>query len=111
MKRAMLGITVATTDTTVRLDEEGRLVIEEELTVAEAPTAGTAGYGLLKQNDILKSATIDGVTTELGRRFYLIDLLLQVRKGDTISLTIERGGEEMQVEVVFDKDGYFTTYA
>ena len=110
VKRAMLGITVATTDSLVSLDKNGELVIEEELTVYEAPSAGSAAHGILKAGDILKSATINGVTTPLARRFYLIDLLLQVRLNDSVKLLIERNGVEQEVTVKFEKAAYFTLY-
>ena len=110
VKRAMLGITVATTDSKVSLNANGELVIEEELTIHEAPTIGAAAHGILKKGDILKSATIGGVTTKLARRFYLIDLLLQVRLNDTVKLMIERDGVEMEVTIKFDKASYFTLY-
>ncbi|MBQ8319883.1 MAG: serine protease [Clostridia bacterium] len=110
VKRAMLGITVATTDTSLQFGQDGEIVVVEELTVYETPTVGSAAYGQLKAGDILKNATIDGVTTELSRRFYLIDLLLQVRLNDTIKLTIERDGTEKEVEIKFDKESYFTLY-
>ncbi len=110
VKRAMLGITVATTGSSVRLDDEGRLIVEEELTIYEAPASGAAAYGVLKAGDVLKSATIGGKTTKLTRRFYLIDLLLQVRLGDTITLKIERDGEEKEVQIAFDKERHFTLY-
>ena len=108
--RAMLGITVATTGSTARLDGEGNLVIEEELTIYESPSAGAAAYGLLFKGDVMKEATINGKTSKLTRRFHLIDLLLQVRLGDTISLKIERDGEEKTVQIAFNKGSYFTLY-
>jgi serine protease Do len=110
VKRAMLGIAVATTDSLVSLDKNGELVIEEEITVYEAPSAGASAFGILKTGDILKSATINGVTTPLARRFYLIDLLLQVRLNDSVKLLIERNGVEQEVTVKFDKTAYFTLY-
>lgn len=110
VKRAMLGITVATTGSSVRLEDEGHLIIEEELTIYEAPASGAAAYGVLEKGDVLKSATIGGKTTRLTRRFYLIDLLLQVRQGDVIKLKIERGGVEREVEINFDKASYFTLF-
>ncbi len=110
VKRAMLGITVSTTASSARLDSEGHLLIEEELTIYEAPTSGAAAYGLLKKGDVLKEATISGVTSKLTRRFHLIDLLLQVRLGDSVSLKIERDGVEKEVQIAFDKVSYFTLY-
>ena len=110
LHRAMLGITVATTGSSLRLDGDGHLVIEEELTIYEAPSRGAAAYGLLMKGDVLKKATIQGKTSTLTRRFHLIDLLLQVRLGDSVTITVERGGVEMDVKVVFDKASYFTVY-
>ena len=108
--RAMLGITVATTGSSVRLDGDGNLVIEEELTIYEEPKLGAAAYGLLLKGDVLKEVTINGKTSKLTRRFHLIDLLLQVRLGDSVTLKIERGGEEKSVQIAFDKGSYFTLY-
>ena len=59
--------------------------------------------------------TIGGKTTEITRNYQMSDLLLTVRKGDTISITVLRnafGGGQTEVTetVTFDKDEYFKIY-
>ena len=109
-KRATLGIITAITASSSKLTENGNLQIIEEVSVAEVQT-GVAASGKLKVGDVIKAITLNGKTVELTRRFYLNDTLLTVRKGNTISLKILREGQETTVEITFDKDEYFTTYA
>ena len=109
-KRATLGIITAITASSSKLTENGNLQIIEEVSVAEVQT-GVAASGKLKVGDVIKAVTLNGKTVELTRRFYLNDALLTVRKGNTISLKILREGQETTVEITFDKDEYFTTFA
>ena len=108
VKRATLGITVAIEDTTVSLKNDGTLLLQENLRV-EAVENRTAAFGKLLRNDLLKAITYDGVTYTLNRRFQLTDILLKVKKGDTVSLTIERNGQETSVQISFTDEKYFTS--
>lgn len=36
---------------------------------------------------------------------------MNVRKGDTVTVTVERGGEEKALSLTFDQDKYFTAVA
>ncbi|MBQ8309299.1 MAG: trypsin-like peptidase domain-containing protein [Clostridia bacterium] len=111
VQRAMLGITTAKTASVASFDKNGKLVITEENTVASVDS-GVAASGKLEVGDVIKSFTKDGVTTQITRNFYLNDLLLTVRKGDTITLKVfrELDGKEHDVTITFDKDSYFTLY-
>jgi serine protease Do len=110
VSRAMLGITVQTSDSKAVYDEStGKAVIVETSTVAEV-TSGGAADGYLKTGDVIKSVTINNETTTIVRKYQLIDLMLTVRKGDTIKLTIERDGATQTVEISFNQSGYFTSY-
>lgn len=106
VKRATLGVTVRTIDSKAIL-ENGKAVIVETVSVADI-SEGTAGDGVFETGDILKSITVGNTTTEIRRRYQVIDLLLCVRKGDTVKVTVERGGEQKELSVTFDKDEYFT---
>ncbi len=106
VKRATLGVTVRTIDSKAIL-ENGKAVIVETVSVADI-SEGTAGDGVFETGDILKSITVGNITTEIRRRYQVIDLLLCVRKGDTVKVTVERGGEQKELSVTFDKDEYFT---
>jgi 2-alkenal reductase len=70
-------------------DADGHLVAE---VVADGPAA-TAG---LEPGDVITA--IDG--EQLGRRTNLIERLFEHEPGETVTLTIERDGEELTIEVV-----------
>lgn len=114
--RAMLGVIVKPT-ASKSVFEDGRLRIYEEFIVDETAIAqGAAAYNKLNFGDQFKKITIipvgksEGKTTMLTRRYLLNDLLLTVRKGDTVILTVVRDGIEVDVKIVYDKDSYFTEY-
>lgn len=110
LQRAMLGVVVQTTDSSA-VYENGKVSIKESFLVASTDIEKTAAaYGKLKYGDIFQSITLHGKTIELDRRYYLNDLLLTVRKGDTVTLTVIRDGVETNVDIVYDQDGYFTQY-
>ena len=111
VKRAMLGVTTAKTASSASLDENGKLIITEEITVASV-SSGASADGKLTVGDVLKSVTIDGKTTVITRNYILNDLLLTVRKGDSITLKVfrEQNGEDMDITITFHKDDYFVLY-
>ena len=114
LKRAWLGIEVYTSDSKAYYDE-GKLCIKEELVVASVLGDGaadadtTAENKRLKVGDVFRSITINGKTTLLTRRFLLNDLLLTVRKGDTVEFGIVREGKEMRVTIAFNEN-HFVEY-
>lgn len=114
--RAMLGVMVKPTGSKSVL-ENGRLNVYEEFIVDETTIApGAAAYNKLQFGDQFKKITIipkgkgNGEMITLNRRYQLNDLLLTVRKGDTVILTVLRDGIEVDVKIVYDKDAYFTQY-
>ncbi len=111
VQRAMLGVMTTKTASQARY-QDGKLVITEEVTVVEV-SSGVAADGKLKVGDVFQSVTIDGKTTAITKSYLLNDLLLTVRKGDTITLNVfrEQSGENATVQITFDKDNYFTKYA
>ena len=115
VKRAMLGILVYTEVSDVTLDENGDLVTKENFVVSEIDTESSAAYGKFKVGDVFRSIQInDGEVVAFDRQYNLHDMLLQVRKGDKVKFVMNRrdnGVGDVEVEIVFDKDEYFTTYA
>ena len=111
VKRAMLGVTCMQTASSASLDDSGKLVITEEITIVSVSN-GASAAGKLQVGDVIKAIVIDGKTTLISRSFMINDLLLTVRKGDKITLKVfrEQSGEEMDVEITFDKDDYFVVY-
>ena len=82
-------------------------MIVETVSVADI-TKGSAGDGIFETGDILKSIIVGNTKTEIRRRYQVIDLLLCVRKGDTVKVTVERDGKATGLSITFDKDEYFT---
>ena len=109
VKRAMLGVTCMQTASSASLDDSGKLVITEEITIVSVSN-GASAAGKLQVGDVIKAIVIDGKTTLISRSFMINDLLLTVRKGDKITLKVfrEQSGEDMDVEITFDKDDFIT---
>ena len=95
------------TDTTVSVNTDGSLKITESLRI-DSVEKNSAAFGKLMANDVLKSMVVDGVEYSLDRRFYLNDLLLTVKKGDKITLKVERNGQVKSVEIAFNYAYHFT---
>ena len=109
VQRALLGITVSTSDSRAVYDSQtGSFKIEETVSVYEV-TSGSLADGILQADDILVSATINGNTTEIIRQYHIIDMMLDVRVGDIVTLNILRNGEEMSVSIAIT-EGCLTAY-
>lgn len=109
LKRAMFGVMPKLNASSAVL-ENGTLKVVEEVVITDI-SKGAAADGKLKYGDIVKSLCINGGTEYIiTRSFQINDLLLTVRKGDTVSVKVVREGVEMQVEIVFNKDSYFVQY-
>lgn len=113
VKRAMLGVSVATTASSARIDENGKLQIVEEFAVAEAAGAGSSGYKKFSVGDTFLTMQInDGEKITLTRQYQVNDLLLTVRLGDSVTFEVRNAsGDKETVQILFDKQSYFTTYA
>lgn len=104
VQRALLGITVSTSDSKAVYDiETGLMSIEETVSVYEV-SSGSLADGVLKPNDILVSATINGNATEITRQYHIIDMMLDVRVDDIVELKILRDGEEVTVSIIVTKE-------
>lgn len=113
LKRAMLGIEIYTTTRQSGYDENGVLQLCEEFAVGKAATSeNDASYNLLSVGDVFLSMQINGgETVQFTRQYQLTDLMLTIRKGDTVVFGIRNSdGAQKQVTVKFDKDSYFTSY-
>ena len=109
-KVAAFGIMVQIVDSEAYYDEFGMLKIREEFEIASVNEG--AAKGKLNVGDKIKSIKInDGEWVNFTRQYQLIDQLLCVRKGDTVTLKVmDSNAVEREVVVVFDQDTYFTKY-
>jgi serine protease Do len=104
VKRALLGITVSISDSKAVYDSEtGIISIEETVFIYDVGT-GSIAQGALMAGDILISATISGNTKEITRQHHIIDMMLDARIGDVVTLNILRGGEEKNVSFTITQD-------
>ena len=109
VQRALFGITVSASDSkAVYHSETGSFTIEETVCVYEV-SSGSLADGILQTEDVLVSATVNGNTTEITRQYHIIDMMLDMRVGDVVTLKILRGGEEMTVSITIS-EGCLTAY-
>lgn len=111
VSRATLGVNLSIVESGMYLDETGKIFVKEKIGVSSANIAyGTSAYGKLAYGDILQSVTYKNQTYEITRLHHLPDLLLTVRKGDSITLHILRDGVEKDVTIDFTKNSHFTIF-
>ena len=111
LQRAMLGVMAEVTASKAAF-EDGNLYTVEEIIVASTDIASTAAaYNKLRLGDKFISLTVGGETFAITKLHHVNDLLLKVRKGDTITIKILRDGMEMDVQITYDNDAYFTQYS
>ncbi len=102
--RVLLGIKIEVSDYDTYFDLESGLVVRtEEITVHEV-TAGGLSEAILKAGDVVKSITIGDNIITVTRQHHLIDAMLDVRVGDTVSLVIIRDDTEMTVSASITED-------
>ena len=97
VQRAMLGITLETSNSkAIYQAETGTLSIQETVAV-HAVTAGSLADGVLQAGDGLLCATLNGETTQNTRQHHVIDMMLDVRIGNVVEITLLRDGNELAV--------------
>lgn len=104
------GLGISSTSGIVSVDSEyitmtatGSFTIEETVCVYEV-SSGSLADGILQAKDILVSATVNGNTTEITRQYHIIDMMLNVRAGDVVTLKILRDSEEMTVSITITEE-------
>ena len=97
--RCMLGITIKSTNLTSHYDPATGRITKSEDVIVESTTPDTAGATYFQTSDIIKSITVNGVTTSVTRRHHVIDAMLVVREGMTVSFTVNRGGTDVSFSI------------
>lgn len=104
VQRALMGVTVATTESHAVLDEStGKVRVVETVEVYEV-NRGSLAYGKLEAGDILVSAVIGGKTVQITRQHHIVDAMLNARLGDTVVVSVLRNGEAMEFAMVVTSD-------
>ncbi len=111
VNRATLGVNLGITESGMYLDEAGKIFIKEKISVSSANISyGSAAYGKLVYGDMLEAVTFKNQRYDITRLHHLPDLLINVRKGDSVTLHIVRDGTKKDVTIAFNSDSYFTKF-
>ena len=112
LKVATLGIITSITSSKGYFNEKGNLVIEEKFEIITEANSGESSYGKLFVGDQFKAMQInDGEWYYFNRRYEFSELMLSVKKGDTVRFQVcNSNGNEKTVEIVFDQDKYFADH-
>ena len=102
--RCLLGVSVVSVDSRRIVDEENGIVTIVEDVMVEEVVAGGLADGVLEENDYLLGVTIGKRTYEITRTFIIVDAMLNVRVGDTVTLLVERDGDELELEIEITED-------
>ncbi len=106
VKRATLGVMVHVASSSAVMNTDGTVSIRETLRIGDVEMF-SAAYMKLETDDVLQTATLNGVTYSLTRLFHLGDILLKVKQGDTLVLSVLRGGVQTSVSIPFSHSSYF----
>lgn len=102
--RCILGITIQTTALNTSYDiETGKINKLEDISVVEV-SAGSLADGEFQEGDIIKSITVGENTTEVTRQHHLIDAMLDVRVGDTVTVSVERNRKNITIAITVSED-------
>ena len=95
--RAYLGIETQTISSSgVYNKEKNRVEIIETVQV-KSVSSGALAYGKLKSGDTVVSLSYKGKQKDVTRNYQLIDAVLSLGLGDTITFTVIRDGERVEV--------------
>ncbi len=99
LRKCMIGVTSEVAAQKAVLDSEtGRIKKTETVAIAEIAEGGLAD-GILAVGDIVKSVTVGERTVNIIRAHQLSELMLSARAGDTVTLSIVRGGQPLSVSI------------
>lgn len=109
-RSAKLGITVYVSDSrSVYEETSGRALLSEKISIKEVESGSAAYDSGFDVGDTFLNVTFQGKKVAVTRSYTLQNLLLYVRKGDSITVEISRSGVFKTLTVTFDKDSYFVT--
>ncbi|MBR2967923.1 MAG: trypsin-like peptidase domain-containing protein [Clostridia bacterium] len=95
--KGTVGITITTTNSKGYLDENGHIRIAETVIISQVSGAAS---GLLQATDVVKAITVYGETITVTRMFHLTDPILRTLPGDSVTITVERNGQTLDITVV-----------
>ena len=76
----------------------------EETVSLYAVSDGSLADGVLEAGDIIVSAVIKGTETKITRQYHIIDIMLDLRVGDKITINLIRDGKEKTVDITITEE-------
>ena len=98
---ANLGVELGLSGSSMQL-VDGEPKIVQTVAIASITNA-SYNNSLLKQYDIIVSATLNGKTVAITREFHLTDLLLRGENGDILTLEIKRAGVSETIKITLNQ--------
>lgn len=103
LKRPLLGVSVQVQNPRAQYNSQtGYVELYEDPTVVEIASYTSIAYGKLQIGDVIRKVQIveAGMSFDITRQYHLLDSLIYARVGDTVLVTVERGGELVTVSMV-----------
>ena len=100
LTKCMLGIVVGVSRSYVEYDTEDGRVHKREEVVVDSVSEGALAYGVLESGDIIKSIKIGDESFNVTRKHIIVESMLNARVGETVSVTVIRGGTELTVDIL-----------
>ncbi len=97
--KCVLGINVGVAASRTEYDEQTAEITKIETVAVSEVAADAAAKNKLFVGDIINTLTVGGESYDITRSFQVIDLMLRVRVGDTVTFGITRDGSELSVSV------------
>ncbi len=101
IKKCQLGIKVSYEAPYTVIDPETGAVYRKERVVVKDIVSSSAAVGNIFIDDIIVSLSANGVTVMADRVHNIVDFMLSVYVGDTVTVTLIRDGKEMTVDITF----------
>ncbi|MGN0764924.1 MAG: S1C family serine protease [Christensenellales bacterium] len=97
VRKLIIGVTVTAQDSTLAYDAvNDKYYIREKCVITEVK-ADSLLRESIQLNDVLKSISINGNSSDINRFFCVADLMLTVRDGDEVKLTVVREGVDVDI--------------
>ena len=100
----MIGVSLGISESKAVFDPASGTISITETVLVQEVNAGSLAEGVLQAGDMLISASLNGKTMKITRQYHMIDMMLDVRVGDTVMIEILRNGERMTVALTVTED-------
>ncbi|MBP5177822.1 MAG: serine protease, partial [Clostridia bacterium] len=97
--RAYFGVNTAITSSAGTFNQTENRVETVETVAVESVVSGTLSYGKLLAGDKFVSISYNGKVKKITRSYQIIDIILSLSVGDTVTFRVERNGETIDVPI------------